>query len=144
VAGSDAGFVSVTNASALTARALNERYASQCSEDEGVQWGFFTYEATTPGDSNVTFKIRTALTEADLDDQTWLSLARAQATPDTQVCSVWGPAPCPIDLYVVLGGAPAAHHPFLEVEVLLHAESSGAESSTVQGWQLNYSCPFTQ
>jgi hypothetical protein len=122
-----------------------ERYESECNEDTRVQWGFFTYNATTPGDSNVQFRIRMAETEAGLATATWIPLASAQASPDTQVCGFGGPGPvCPIDLYAVLGPSNVEHHPFAEVEVTLNPSSDGAQASTIQGWQLNYSCPFSQ
>lgn len=125
-------------------RELIESYESECSEDTTVQWSFFTYNTTTPGDSNVNFRLRSAQTEAELEAAVWMDLATAQASPDTQICAMAGPAPCPVDLYSVLGGSPAAHHPFVQVEVQLNPTSDGSLPSTIQGWQLSYSCPFDQ
>ncbi|HKO92426.1 MAG TPA: C-type lectin domain-containing protein [Polyangiaceae bacterium] len=127
-------------------KVLSETYESECADDTRVQWGFFTYDTTTPSDSNVRFRIRTANTEAGLATATWVDLATAHASPNTQRCSMAGPAPCPIDLYNVLGGgsAPAVHHNFAQVDVTLTPSSDGTEPASVQGWQLNYSCPFAQ
>ena len=129
---------------AYVERTIVESYESECNEDSTVQWAFFTYDATTPDDSRVSFRIRSAETQAGLDSATWIDLATAQASPDTQTCSMSGPAPCPIDLYSVLRGSPAAHHPFLQVEVKLQPTSDARKPSTIQGWQLSYSCPFSQ
>jgi hypothetical protein len=127
-------------------KVLTETYASECADDTRVQWGFFTYDSTTPGDSSVRFRIRTANTEAALATAPWIDLATAQASPNTQRCTMGGPAPCPIDLYNVLGGAsaPAVHHNLAQVDVTLTPSSDGTKPSSVQGWQLNYSCPFAQ
>jgi hypothetical protein len=144
LAGSLGVEVGCSSTETYQAAVLQEVYESECAEDTRVQWGFLTYNATTPGNSNVVFKIRTAPTEAELTSATWIDLARAQASPDTQVCGFGGPAPCPIDLYTALGGSPAAHHPFAEVQVVLNPTGDGKQPSTIQGWQLNYSCPFAQ
>ena len=73
--------------------ALTERYESECNEESQVQWGFLTYNASTPGDSNVEFRVRTAQTEAELESATFVDLITAQASTDTQVCGFAGPAP---------------------------------------------------
>jgi len=115
-------------------------YEPGCGRDERVQWGFLTYTATTPGDSNVQFRLRTADTKAGLASAAYVDLATAQASPDTQHCGFAGPVPCPIDLYAVLGGPPRAYHPFAQLEISLAPTSDGKTASTVQTWQLSYSC----
>jgi hypothetical protein len=123
-----------------------QTYESDCGEDARVQWGFFTYETETPGDSSVRFRIRTANTEDALAAAQWVDLATAHASPNTQRCSMGGPAPCPIDLYDVLGGtnAPAVHHTFAQLAVTLTPSSDQQAAATVQGWHLDYSCPLIQ
>jgi hypothetical protein len=121
---------------------LREEYAGRCEGDGVVQWGFFTYEATTPGDSTAEFRIRTAPTHDELGRASFTLLITARA-PDTQSCSFFGPAPCPIDLYEVLEGAPRAHHAFAELSVLLNPTSDGTALPSVQSWNLNYSCPLS-
>jgi hypothetical protein len=123
-----------------------QTYDSDCDEDTRVQWGFFTYETKTPDDSSVRFRIRTANTEDALAAAQWIDLATAHASPNTQRCSMGGPAPCPIDLYNVLGGtnAPAVHHELAQVAVTLTPSSDQQAVATVQGWHLDYSCPFLQ
>jgi hypothetical protein len=123
---------------------LTKVYQGQCGADARVQWGFLTYQATTPGDSMIAFKIRTSETQAGLGSEKWLRLASAAASPDTQTCSFAGPSPCPIDLYVVLGGAPRAHDLFAEIMLLLYRTSDGDATSSIEHFQLNYSCPFNQ
>jgi len=125
---------------------MTRLYETQCDADSWVQWGFFTYDATTPGDSSVHFQIRTGNTEAALATAPWIDLATAHASPNTQRCSMGGPAPCPLDLYVLLGGktSPAIHHELAQVEVTLQASSGQSELPSVEGWQLTYSCPLIQ
>jgi hypothetical protein len=133
--GSDAGCELVNEPQTLT-----EEYTGECNGDGVVQWGFFTYEATTPGDSHIEFRVRTAATREELGRTSWTDLITAQAAPDTQVCSFFGPAPCPIDLYAVLEGAPRAHHAFAELRVILTPTSDGTAVPSVQSWNLNFSC----
>ena len=135
---SDAGCVLVNEPQSLT-----EEYTGECNGDGVVQWGFFTYEATTPGDSSMEFRIRTAATRAEISRASWTNLITAQASPDTQVCSFFGPAPCPIDLYAVLEGAPRAHHAFAELRVVLTPTSDGRALPSVQSWNLNFSCALS-
>jgi len=118
-------------------------YDTQCDADSRAQWGFFIYDTTTPADSTVRFRIRTANTGAALETAPWIELATAQASPNTQRCAMSGPAPCPLDLYVLLGGvnSPAVHHALAELEVTLLAASDHAELPSIEGWQLTYSCP---
>jgi hypothetical protein len=117
-------------------------YESDCAEDMRVQWGFLTYAVTTPADSSVQFRIRTAETSPELNGASWIELATAQAVPDTQQCILAGPMPCFIDLYVMLGGSPRAHYTFAEVEVTQNPTSDRTQPSTVQSWQINFSCAF--
>jgi hypothetical protein len=109
-----------------------------------VQWGFFTFEAATPSDSSILFRLRTAAAEAELANGVFLDLLTASAARGTDRCGFTGPAPCPIDLYVVLGGAPLAHHPFAQLEVLLSPASSDGRMPAVEEWHLTYSCTFNQ
>lgn len=138
--GSDGGCTPTAN----EPQTLTEEYAGECDGDGVVQWGFFTYEATTPGDSSITFRVRTGATREELERASWTSLITAQAAPDdTQSCSFFGPAPCPIDLYTVLEGAPRAHHAFAELRVVLTPTRDGTAMPSVQSWNLNFSCPLS-
>ncbi len=123
---------------------ITTAYGSECPEGAQVQWGFLTYEAKTPGDSEVIFWMRTAQTEVDLARSEWVELIVARASESTQVCSFFGPAPCPIDLYVMLGGPPLAHQELAEIAVMLTPSSDDDQAPDVLDWQLNYSCTFNQ
>jgi hypothetical protein len=59
------------------------------------------------------------------------------------VCSVFGPEPCPVDLYALLEGSPRAHHAFAELRLIANPTSDGTAMPAVQRWQLNYSCTFS-
>jgi hypothetical protein len=122
---------------------LRQTYEAVC-EGSTVQWGFLTYRATTPGDSSIEFRVRTAATEDQLLTAEYIDLITASAALGTQRCSFTGPAPCPIDLFVVLGGAPLAHHPLSELELVLRPDSSDGTVPTVDDWNLNYSCTMNQ
>lgn len=129
---------------ATDANVLIKAYGSECPNGSQVQWGFLTYEATTPGDSEVSFRMRTAPTEVELGRAQWVELIVARASERTQVCSFFGPAPCPVDLYVMLGGAPLAHQELAEIAVVLTPSGDASEVPDVLDWQLNYSCTFNQ
>jgi hypothetical protein len=122
---------------------LHEIYEGTCEEGT-VQWGFFTFDANTPSDSSIRFRLRTAAVEAELASAVFLDLLTASAARGTDRCGFTGPAPCPIDLYVVLGGAPLAHHPLAQLEVLLSPASADGRMPTVEEWQLTYSCTLNQ
>ncbi len=117
-----------------------ELYEAVCPPQTRIQWGYFTYETETPGDSQVSFVAHTADSEGQLQPPL-IQLATAQAAPDTQSCPMWGPEPCPIDLYELLGGEPDAHRAVLELVITVNPTSGGAASPTVHNWQLTYSCP---
>jgi hypothetical protein len=123
--------------------ALQQTYEGTC-EDANVQWGFFTFEAETPGDSSVLFRLRTAASEAALESSSFVDLVTASALFGTERCGFTGPAPCPIDLYEMLGGAPLAHEPFAQLHVLLSQASGDGRMPAVEAWQLTYSCTFNQ
>lgn len=132
--------VGCASAEAFAKKVIVVPYEPACGRDERVQWGFLTYTATTPGDSNVQFRMRTADQKASLASAKYVDLATAQASPDTQHCGFAGPVPCPIDLYAVLGGPPRAYDPFAQLQISLAPTSDGKTPSTVQTWQLSYSC----
>jgi hypothetical protein len=122
---------------------VRESYAAFC-EGSTVQWGFFTYRATTPGDSSIRMRMRTAPTEDGLQSALFIDLLTASTALGTSRCTVTGPAPCPIDLFEVLDGAPLVHHPLSELEVTFSPSSSDQRMPTVDDWQLDYSCTFNQ
>lgn len=145
VVATDAGTIGAGSASGTTQGSvtLAQSYQGKC-EDSTVQWGFFTYQTQTPGDSSIVFRVRTASTEVELGHATFLDLITASTALGTGRCSFTGPAPCPIDLYALLGGAPLAHHPFAQLEVLFNPDSDDGRMPGVEEWQLTFSCTFNQ
>jgi hypothetical protein len=143
-AGSSAGVTSGdTSPASDGTRTLQQTYEAVC-EDSTVQWGFFTYRASTPDDSSIQFRLRTAPSEDQLLAAEYIDLVTASAALGTERCSFTGPAPCPIDLCAVLGGAPLAHHPLSGLELVLTPTSSDGKMPTVDEWNLNYSCTMIQ
>ena len=101
-------------------------------------------------------KIRRALDAAGVPDVDWSTapeiidlpatplrklITAAPGVPDTQKCSMAGPAPCPIDLFSALGGPPAARHEQLELVLDMHTNVSHSRSPTINSWQITYACP---
>jgi hypothetical protein len=140
---SGSGADTATGTASDGSRTLQQTYEAVC-EDSTVQWGFLTYRATTPGDSSIHFRLRTAPTEDQLPAAEYIDLVTASSALGTERCTFTGPAPCPIDLFVVLGGAPLAHHPLSELEVVLTPASADGNLPTVDEWNLNYSCTMIQ
>ncbi len=118
---------------------MRQVYEAQCPAGTKPQWGFMSYDTTTPSTATVQFNARTATTQAGLSAAGFTSLATAQASPDTQVCPLAGPAPCPLDLYTLLG-TPDARYPWLELEAILTPSPSTA-APILNDWQITYSCP---
>jgi hypothetical protein len=121
-----------------------QTYHGPCGPGKKVQWGAFTYDTTTPGDSNVQFSVRTADTEAGLTASTYYPLVTAQLTPDTQVCETPGPPICSVDLYTALDELPDAARDYLELRMILNPTVSGTQVPTVHSWDITYSCPDTE
>ncbi|MRG93943.1 vWA domain-containing protein [Polyangium spumosum] len=114
-------------------------YQATCPTGTKVQWGWFAYDTVTPGDSNVIFAARTA-TAADQLSGAFTTLATARATPaDTQLCTMAGPAPCPIDVYTKLD-LPGARQEFLEFSVTFNPTTNKGAAPTLNGWEITYSC----
>ena len=115
-----------------------EPYESTCDEGTTPQWSFFSWDATTPATSEISFRVRTATTKAGLGSATWSSVATksTNAAPD---CLASGPAPCPIDLYNLLGKQ-AAQKKFLELEVSIKPNSDKKQTPTLETWQISYTC----
>lgn len=116
-------------------------YQATCPAGTKVQWGYFAYNTVTPGDANVIFEARTATSQALLSSSTFANLATAKVSPiDTQVCSMGGPFPCPVDMYAKLA-LPAARQEFLEFKITMNPTTDKAAGPTVNGWDITYSCP---
>jgi hypothetical protein len=120
---------------------LRQTYQAVC-DDATVQWGFFTFAAATPDDSSIVFRLRTAPNQSALPVATYVDLVTASTALRTDRCSFTGPPPCPIDLFVVLDGAPRAHHPLAELEAVLYPASSDGSVPSVEEFNLNYSCTY--
>jgi hypothetical protein len=129
-------------AAAASASTLRKIYQGECEEPGRVQWGFLTYVANTPGDSEVVFRLRSAPTSEALEHASFRELIRASSALGTRLCAVTGPAPCPIDLFVALDGAPLVYQPFSELELALEPSSTDGAMPSVEEWKLTYSCTF--
>jgi hypothetical protein len=121
-------------------------YQALCPVGTRPQWGYFTWNTTTPLDSNVLWDARIATTNAGLASASYVNLGNAKKTPtpDTQICSMTGPSPCPINLFTTFGGTPTAHSEFLEVRMTINPSSDKSTGATVNNWQITYSCPPSQ
>lgn len=120
-----------------------EVYQGVCPAGKGVQWGFMAYNSITPLDSNIVFEGHTSATNGPFTDPL-KPLATAQAAPDTQVCPMAGPPPCPVNLFQQLGGIPEATTEYLEVVATFNPSSNQAASPQLNNWQITYSCIDTE
>jgi len=114
-------------------------YEGPCQPGAKVQWGYMTWVAGTPGDSNVVFNARTADTQALLAAETFVPVATAHALPNNQVCPMTGVTGCPIDLYQTLGN-PAARRQFFELQIILNPSSDFTQAPSLDNYQISYSC----
>ena len=113
-------------------------YVGSCPPGAKVLWQYFTYNTVTPSDASIDFKGRTASAEAELDGPSTL-LATAAASSNTQVCSMSGPAPCPVSFHEKLG--PAAFAEYLEIVASFYGSSNQLATPKILDWQVTYSCP---
>jgi hypothetical protein len=116
---------------------VSETYLAECSAGYQPQWNFFTYTAQAPQDTTISFRARTAATEAELADATWVDIATA--TSDAPSCELTDASEeCPVVLYDVLGAASASLE-YLELEATLNPTDS--ETPSLNDWQITFSCP---
>ncbi|MBM4357037.1 MAG: hypothetical protein FJ096_02905 [Deltaproteobacteria bacterium] len=115
-----------------------ESYETTCDAGQTPQWSFLSWDATTPADTEISFRVRTASTKSGLSSANWVSVSTksTKASPD---CSASGPAPCPIDLYDLLGKKDAQLK-FLELEVFFDINGDKKKSPTLETWQISYTC----
>ncbi len=115
-----------------------QTYEAACPVDTGPQWGFLSYESVTPGDSSITFRVRVGDTPEELQAADFIDVATATSSPDTQSCPMYGPAPCPIDLYGLLG-TPSVTRQRLELEIAIDPKTA-TERPALDSWEVTYSC----
>jgi hypothetical protein len=118
----------------------SETYAPDCGPDHQIQWGYLTYDFSTPDDSKVEVRIRAAETQEELTQAPWQLVATASRALGTETCTPLSLAPCPLDLYELLGGVPNAHAKHVEIMNTALPSSDGASTPTIHSWDLSYSC----
>jgi hypothetical protein len=119
----------------------SEIYSGVCPLGSRVSWGFLTFDTSEPPSTSTTFLVHTAPELVDLPTAPLRKLITAEpGVPDTQKCTMAGPAPCPIDLFTALGGPPAARHEQLELLLDMHTNVSHSRSPTINSWQITYAC----
>lgn len=117
---------------------VTQVYEGVCPAGKAPQWAFMTWDTDTPGNSNVAFSARTSPTNTFMGAYT--PLGTAQQTPvNTQDCTNFGPAGCPIDLFAKLGSVPAKQR-YLELQIALNPSSNQLVAPAVNSWNLTYSC----
>ncbi len=122
---------------------FSEVYHAECDLDERPQWSLFGYLITTPGDSTVSLRIRTAETEEDLASAQFVDVTVVSTENGNEDCRSPATEGCPIDIYELLGRL-AAHYPYLEIEGVVRPTSDFQELPTVDEFGLSYSCPDAQ
>jgi len=111
-------------------------YQGQCPPGSKPVWNFLAYDATTPATSSVSFRARTADTQAGLAAAPWHNLTTTPPNPAS--CPLTGPNPCPVDVYNALG-FPDNKRLWLELEVYLLPAGGGVP--VVNSFDVTYSCP---
>jgi len=115
-----------------------EHYESTCDSGEVQQWGYLSWDATTPVGTEISFRIRTAKTKSELSNASWV-LVNTKSTNANQDCSASDPVPCPIDLYSLLGKIDAQKK-FLEIEASFKVDTVKKNTPTLEKWEVSYTC----
>lgn len=116
-----------------------ETYFGECPPGTEVQWGYFSYESSTPGDSEIVFQAGTTA-DPNLVITSPATLAIASQGAGTQSCPMSGPSPCPIDLVAAFGPA-EAKLPYLQLRMTLKPTSDQSLPPIAKTWKVTYSCP---
>src|SRR6185503_3889693 len=74
-----------TSVTAYVKSTYAQQYTALCGPGQKVQWGFFAYNSTTPGDSSIVFEVHTADSAAALGPPL-KKITTAKASPNTQIC----------------------------------------------------------
>jgi hypothetical protein len=128
----------------------SQTYTASCPASTKPQWAWLAYNVTTPSSggvsSTVKFEVRSAPLTADGGTGTFTAFSQAglAPTPDPANCPLGGPAPCPKDLFVALGGAGAANNEVLDLKITLTPPTDLSVAPTLNSWQVTYSCPPSQ
>lgn len=126
-------------AQALRATTFTETYRGDCPQlSQQPQWGFLSYSASTPSDSEIGLQVRAAPSLGDLATAEWLPLGEVREGLQNEICLF--ASGCYLDVWEALKGVPAAHQPYLEVRITLRP-STDNQSPLLNHWQLTYSCP---
>lgn len=127
-----------------TPTTYEEVYTGTCPQPgTKVQWGFFAYNTVTPGDSNVVFDAQVS-SDNGITFSAPVNLAIAKASPNTQVCPMGGPAPCPVNVFNKLGGLPNAQKELLKLKTTVNPTTDKLAAPTINNWEITYSCPATE
>ncbi|MBI4700467.1 MAG: hypothetical protein HY744_04750 [Deltaproteobacteria bacterium] len=120
-------------------RTLTFYYTAECPPGTQVQWGYMSWDTACPGDSNVTFSVKTAFVVEDLPTATLVKLGTAKLGAED--CLMSGPAPCPADLYTALGKEPQANAKYLQLDMYIVPTKDKLQTATINEWEITYSCP---
>lgn len=123
---------------------FQQAYTHSCPPGTVAQWGYLAYDATTPLDSYVEIWARTADTKDGLAAQPWTALTVAKTASGNSVCPMnAGTALCPVDLYQKLG-LPAGVRPWIELKETANPSYNGRWPSTLNSWEMTFSCPAAE
>ena len=139
-----------------------EPYWGDCSDEQNAdtapQWDLLTWRATTPGNSSVTFEIRTSI--ADNDDGDWIdsewrlvgtaSSAKDAAGLTTEWCDLFSNhEDCPAVLPLLANEGDweqsELRHEFLQLRITLNPDPENPRIfPELSWWNLQYSCIDSQ
>ena len=103
-----------------------------CPAGAQTTWSELSWDAETPANTSVTFRVRTAATEPELQSAVWV--VAALVPPDSS----------PADLVKKFLATSLAHERFLEIEVWLaitQQDPTGKVTPKVNSFGVTYSCP---
>ncbi|MBL8722373.1 MAG: hypothetical protein JNL79_40705 [Myxococcales bacterium] len=117
---------------------VSREYVATCPKGSRPTWHYFDWKSVTPGDSKISFKVRTGETAAAVAAMTPLALATVSGPPITS----WVGA----DVATLFAAQTpkVAHGARLLVDITLTPTTGGTTAPTLVDWRQSYTCVPTE
>lgn len=127
------------------------QFEGVCPTGTRPQWGYLSYNALVPGDSELDIEVRSSGSSAftgafhDIAKVTTLDDLLDPPRLDTAACLATDPDPeCPVNLWTTLDGPPEGTNPFLEVRWTIKRSTNTRLAPQLHSIETTFTCPWTE